>query len=418
MAVPNNVILLWNGTNAEVTALTNYSRETTLDGKYILGAASGVEPNATGGQTTHDHASPAHNHTQDSHLHTVTGAADTESGKPAGAGTAKFSTKAHTHNQVNSATATATNQTTVLDVNTTANDLTGRKVIFIKSNGTDDVPDDGVAFFDNATLPASWTKILDNKWLVGAGAAADASDNSPANPLEAHNHTTVAHTHTQDAHGHTSTASGTSVGSALGTGTGDYSNPKGHTHLVNLNAATAVNQDATVTLDGTEDGRPPYKRIFTIQNETGGDDLPDGIIGLWLGAKADIPTNWAEYTAMQEKFLEVTTVDGELGDTGGTDQHDHTANTHTHTQTAHDHPTSMQAAPTMDTVRRGFSFPLSWWLHTHVWTIGTTAAVNQSTVATISNNTTKHNYPEYRTVAYIKYTEPAASGQVIGVVIT
>ena len=45
MNIPNNVILVWLGTNGAIPA--NYARETSLDGKFIKGAAADTDPNVS-----------------------------------------------------------------------------------------------------------------------------------------------------------------------------------------------------------------------------------------------------------------------------------------------------------------------------------------------------------------------------------
>jgi len=398
MIIPNTITILWNGTNATIPA--GFTRNTDFDGKYLYGVDTGVDPDGTGGNSTHTHTSPAHNHTQDSHTHSVSGGASSEA-TATRIGTKKYSTATHTQNAKDSSTATPTNQTATVTVNTASNELTRRDIIFIKSNGTNAVPNDASVFYDD-TPPTNWTKILDDKFLKGAGTGLDSSNQ--AGSLNTHTHTTASHNHTQNAHSHATFTSGTASGSTIGAGTGRYSNAKFHTHQVSLDSNTAVNSATTATLSGTEDGTPPYYKLLVIQNDTGGESYFDGMIGLYTGLRANIPKDWTEITGMRTKFLMVTETEGEIGDTGGLDLHDHTAVTHTHTQIAHYHTVTAQQASFSDTALFGFGRGLSDGNHIgHTWSCSSVAGTNQNTLITINNCSSKANYPEYGEVMYVKW---------------
>ena len=154
MIIPNTITILWNGTNATIPA--GFTRNTDFDGKYLYGVDTGVDPDGTGGNSTHTHTSPAHNHTQDSHTHSVSGGASSEA-TATRIGTKKYSTATHTQNAKDSSTATPTNQTATVTVNTASNELTRRDIIFIKSNGTNAVPNDASVFYDD-TPPTNWNR--------------------------------------------------------------------------------------------------------------------------------------------------------------------------------------------------------------------------------------------------------------------
>src|SRR3990167_11202095 len=155
-AAPAGVIVGWPGTEASIPA--GWSRVTDFDGFFLKSVPnSSTNPGtATSTATTHTHTSPTHNHTQDAHSHTSNAASGGPSAavtKHTAGGDSLLSTDTHTHTVPNSSSDTATNQTTAATLSSTSNDPPYREVIWIQSNGTADIPDTVIGFFNSASLP-------------------------------------------------------------------------------------------------------------------------------------------------------------------------------------------------------------------------------------------------------------------------
>jgi hypothetical protein len=183
----------------------------------------------------------------------------------------------------------------------------------------------------------------------------------------------------------------------------------GHTHSIVSADATAINQDTTATMQNA-DAQPPFYLLPAIQNMSGGSqDLPDKAITLWLGLLEDIPASRVlcdgdnSTPDLRDKFVKISNTINGGGTTGGANQHTHTSNVHTHTQDTHAHTNTSgnNSASTTTTPLTVTPVTLAAHTHTHTFTIATVVAVNQNTTITIANNTSKNNYPEYLTVAYL-----------------
>lgn len=376
MAVAANVIFIWSGTNATIP--TGWVRETSLDSKYVLGPSIGTDGGGTGGSATHSHTGGSHTHSF------VSGTYTGSTWLALGGRGAGFAATDHTHP---SATSNASN----LTIGNTSNDPPYYEIIFCKSSGTNDVGDDMIGFWDDdADKGTSWvfcdggssTPDLRNKFLKGVTTSGDSGGTGGSS--DSHLHTT--------AHSHTAKASGvatTDTPSAISGGSGAAG--KSHTHSVSLTSGGGNSN--------TADGQPPFKKLIPYQNQTGGEDFPDKIIGMWIGTHAGIPTNWARYTAMDDQFQKCPNIVGDALGTGGTDQHSHTTVTHNHPSSAGFGATSLTENTGFLTVPRAN--------HGHVWTIG-------NATPSIPNNTSKDNYPDYVDGIFIKYTAPQLA-QVISV---
>lgn len=369
MAVALGITLFHVGTNASVP--TAFPRNTDFDGRYVLGAAASADGGATGGSATHSHPNASN------HLHLITFSAD-GAGADATSGTIKLPKQAHTHAAFNSAN-------TAVVFGAASNDPPYREVIFVKSNGTSDVTNGLCAFYEDATLPTNWNELdgnggrpdYRNKFLKGAATGADAG---------ASGGTLDAHSHNSD-HVHASVNSPISAGTVRAGGSATtFANA--HYHETSLLSASANVQNA--------DGTPPYRKMMAIQNNTGGADTPNNLIGIWDLLLGDIPADWAEVTGQREKFLKTASGSGEIGTTGGADQHNHTCTAHNHigaeagpssTADIDDYPRDVNASSAG---------------HVHGATIG-------NATVTVANNTAKSNYPLYRTAIFIKYTKPPLS---------
>lgn len=413
MAIPSGVIFIWSGTNASIPA--GWSRETTLDGKFIKGNADGsTNPNLTGGNATHTHTSAStHNHTMTSHTHqaTVGGAYGGQAGT--NTNSENIAGLNHTH------TGGTTGGSTVTDLSTesvtysaVSNNPPFYEVIFIKpSTVAGGLPDQAIGLSDDTGFSNNTGKYngyyqcdgnnstpnFVDKFLRGAGTGANAGTTG-GSYTNIHN---LEHTHTVPTHYHYF-LSGT-VNSQLRDSdpsvTQEFS--KDHVHGVDLTAVSDTLVAGNPSVTTSETVQPSHKLLNAIQNRSGTPYTPVGIIGLWLGTLPSIPSNFELVSSMYDYYLK-TNVTG-IGATGGSNTHTHTGNTHTHTG-SHDHgTTTVSHTASLD---RGSSTT-----YTYIDSLRggpvyhniTTDTVNTTyTTATTSANSSS-NEPEYRTVAFIKY---------------
>lgn len=414
--VATNVILIWAGTHAGIP--TGFTRETALDGRFPKATADAVDPNVTGGNATHTHSATAnHSHTMDNHTHTYT--LQDATGEPT---INSSSTVVNSALQAHQHTGTTGNATGggLSSVGATysaySNNPPFHEVIFIKSSGTHAVPDDVIALYDGIDdLPTDWvdcdgnngTPNLHDKYLRGAGTGANAGTTGGS----LNNTHDLVHTHTVNAHSHGDSTSTTYTGIHR---SGSSPNVAGtHSHTVFVNSATDVISSTDPTLNPSETVEPAYKKLMAIQNQTGGNDLPIGITGLWLGDLADIPRGWILHDGldgltvdMRDKHLKIG-ASGEIGDTGGSNTHTHASQSHNHTASGTHTHTGSHSAHTNSTTRNGSSIlnATSNSVHPIVFSNVTATYQSASTSADSANNE-----PLFTTVAFIKYVGVAPAG--------
>ena len=405
--IPAGVIFAWPSTAASIPA--NFTRVTSLDARYLKGAANGVEPDTTGGAATHTHVSPSHSHTVPSHSHS--GPANSSDGTSNrgndGVGSPYPITLAsHTHTGGTSGAQTANATGTVATFNTGSNDPAYYEVIFVESDGTPTrIPTGMWAWWDGVAVPTNWTHPAAGKDVYLKGAAA--AGNGGGTGGGSHVHTGVAHTHGIDNHTHSNGTSGTASAVPSDDGSPGNNPVSPHDHP-EVYAAGASGTSASGTTGDTSSttAQPPYIEYSHVQQGASGDDLPTGIIAAWLGLRVNIPANWAEVTAMRDNYVRGTTALGDAGTTGGATSHDHTdPATHTHTTTSHSHSVTYTAASTTGLGVIGVGF--SQGNHTHTGTSSTaTPGTSGGTAQTVDSATTA---PPYRTVIFIEYVPPVTS---------
>lgn len=433
-----NVILIWTGVGGSVTGSksnipSGFVRETTLDGLFIKGTADTVDPDVTGGNPTHSHTSPAHAHTMVSHGHTVTteylgGSGDSDSG-----GTEL--TGYHYHHP----SVTGLSGGALSSVASTYASLSNLppyySVILIKSTAYNFVPDDVIGLWANADLPLNFVNCdgtggtinLGDKFLNGAATDTDAgaTGGSTSNVHD------LTHTHTESSHSHAqwiNESGDVSGGGRRGSGTNGRARlVHYHYYALNANSAGSI---STVQLTTAETVQPAYKKLECIQNTSGAGQLPPkGLIGLWLGTLATIPSGWFLCDGnngtpdMRGMFLKAAINWGQIGDTGGSNTHTHAAQGHVHTGGSHTHTNAATASSHLKHNLNGTTGANgvggSWETldknnyHNNYTTIGSTAASWASTDTTADNS---NNEPEYRTVAYIQF-QYGAGGSILSLIV-
>lgn len=405
MAVAANICVAWPSTVGSIPA--GWTRETSLDSRYVLGAATGADADLSTdrGSTTHTHSSPSHTPTQNAHTHTISSPGNDVtstivSGVVGGGGVA--SDGVHGHDNFSSASTTATNQGVAITVDAADNELSFISVIWIKSDGTPlALPANCLAFFASDSLPSGWSRVHGDRYLKGASGGGNGGSTGGSNT---HTHTSPAHTHPQNVHSHSAVTS--SVGNLAlperGTG-GDAPSSTAHTHSVSLDASTATNQPVTTTIDSAS-SEPPFTKLNIVTS--GSDSLPDSIVAIWLGTNAGIPSDWSRLTAMDGRWLKGAAANGQSGvDTGGGTQHSHTAADCQPTQDAHSHTVAAGGATGTIAAQAGAHNTFAANGHNHTaWTATNETATNSAVSVTIDQCSADAALPKHRTVIYIQFS--------------
>ncbi len=398
-AVPSGVIVAWPSTDASIPS--GWARVTDLDTYYLEGTTS--DPSSSpGGQATHTHTDPGHTHTI-GHSHSgTTGGAAGANATQSGTG---LSIENHTH-AITTDASSGSNNSAAANFDTASNDPPYAEVIWIKSQGTTDIPAGAWALFDSDSLPSSWARVNGNRFLKGAAASGDGG--STGGSSDSHNHTDLGHTHTESAHTHTGTTdadSGTSTYNKSGTG----DSLLGHVHTISGGDATATETEGYAVI-ADADGQPPWYKLNIIQNNTGGADLPLNTIAMWDGTIANIPSGWelcdgsGTCPNLNDKFIKGANADSEIDGTGGALTHTHDPGTaHHHAINSHTHNFTVEA----DATSQGKSFKSGGTnsasaTHTHTLSITQTGGNTGDATVSVDDNT--ENRPPYKEIVFIMYT--------------
>lgn len=425
MPIPINVCFLWPGTNASIPA--GWARETLVGAsRFPKGAAAGVDPGATGGASTHSHTTATHVHTGN-HTHTIqnsgagTGTTSRDSGSTNPPAT-------HTHDTNPSTGQPTTDLTTQAPASSVDSHLLSFLVfIIIKSDGTPTgVPDLAVAAWnDPAGPPASWNLCdgggaparpdMRNRYVQQAATGGDGGGTGGS---LTHTHTITSHAHSLTfSHVHTDATSSqktqANVGGSIG-GAQAGAATSTHTHSLGTNdvaSTVGFNTDTNTTVNH----EPPFYTQAFIQNNAGANSWPDRIIGLWLGTLASIPTDWALCDGtlgtpdLRALFVKGANVIGDIGVTGGSLSHTHTATGHTHSLASHTH--SINVGSGVGENRTAGATNCSTTAHTHSWLGDAAAGTSGLTAPTVNSFT--DTQPSFTGVAFIQWQEPPAIAPLI-----
>lgn len=352
----------WPGTAATIPS--GWERNTLVDGLFVLGADTGADGGGTGGSATHTHPNASN------HQHAITFSGTSYGLSSVLFGLLKISTYAHTHAGFNSANAAVV-------FGTASNLPPYNEVIFIKPTTATLISSGMIVLFDDSVLPAGYDEAdgnggrrdLRGKFLKGAATGADPGVSGG---------TSNAHSHNSD-HTHANVTSSTSSGTSKG-GESSEAFCNAHTHQTSIQSTSANVQNA--------DAEPPAKKLMAIQY-SGAGSLDIGIIGFHFSTVASIPVNWERVTTQERYFVKIASGSGEIGNTSGADQHNHTCNSHAGTATvgSNNNPQMADAPGAGNSARDG---------HTHPATVG-------NATVTVANNTAKSNYPQYIEAILVKY---------------
>lgn len=404
MAIDAGVILPWLGTHAGIQ--TGFSRETSLDDRYPMGAPASTNPNATGGSATHTHATSGHTHTVSSHTHGAgsTGGPNATLSVATGAIATGSSSHTHTTPTTGSASATLASESPATASGSSLPSSYG--VIWVASDGSPaGVPANGYALWASDPAPSGWTPQSgpSGRYLVGASAGADAGTTSGGT----HVHAGGSHDHSFSTHSHSGGTTGTNSGTLNrgGTGAGNMADTP-HTHSITVATSADGDSGATASGDsGAGDTAPPSYKLAVIKNTSGGALATQGIIGAWLGTLASIPSAWALCDGtngtpdLRDRMIIAAASDlSDIGDTTAGGAHSHSApSSHTH-DASHTHGITT-GSPSASSVRGSTGVNAARSTHVHTGTTGSGGGTSGGTAETISDATA---LPPYRTVAWIQ----------------
>jgi hypothetical protein len=369
-----SLIFLWPSTAGTIPS--GWARETVLDGLYPFVTDSASDDAGTvGGFSTHDHVIIGHRHGISG------GAAVGTTTENNGGSTYNLATATHTHaNKLSSlSSASVTGSTT--------NNPVHIDVIFIKpaDGARIGVPNGAWAFCD--TLPTGWSVASDavDKFIRGAVASGDANL-TPSG--------TNTHTHT-DLHEHATRSSSAATGTTSKVYGNSITAPPGanasHFHNVYLDFNDPGMGDSGV------DDLPSWEKLAVVQNDTGSPSIPTGLLALYLGLVANIPTGWERFdlTAGYEFLLGSALVDvGTVG--GGSLQGGILYYTHTHTPVAHDHAPSAGSASDLKGDFLVSSPSVAVDSHEHTWTVASVANI-------IGDSSVRGIYPPWIKVLLLRF---------------
>jgi len=422
LAIASGVTCYWPSTNASIPA--GWTRVTALDGLYPKGTAAGVDPGGTGGALTHIHTTTAHNHTT-AHTHTIPNSG-TSAGtiEPNVSDTDAALADSHTHNTNGS----TVNPTTTLANASPSTDAINHEpsnfvTIFIQSDGTPTgIPSNAVVLWNDAAgAPTNWNLCdgggtparpdIRARYLKGAAAGGDGGGTGGG---LTHSHTIASHDHTTPySHAHPNkTSAGPSATVTRNAGTGATAAHSTHTHVLTIASADSVVGSTSGGSTNSPNHEPPYAVGAFIQNNTGGASLPSYTICQWQGTLASIPSGWTLCDGTsgtpdwRGKFIKGATILSDIGGTGGSLTHGHTASgSHTHSLGAHAHGVThaVGAGIVLDDYTSAARPSVN---HTHTWAnTGSGSGTSGAATPTVADYT--DTQPPFYTVAYVQY-QPAA----------
>jgi hypothetical protein len=371
--VPLNSIVIQSNTEKP----TGYTNETSLYGKFIRGTpTSATEPGGSEGNATHTHSSVGdHTHTisdSTAHTHTVTsGEANTtnQTDRRGGSGH-NIPEDDHTHLVTSSSSSPSVSAATegAHTHDALANDPNHKTQFFLKHTETSiglrrkTLGMNSIFMWGKATsaLPSRYAvdTNFDDKHIKGVANGGstpneDLGSNTHQHASQAghkHDVTLAAHTHTW-----ASEANGDTTVDTNGTFTSTATTTHGHTtntFLFDSNSGVLASTNDTSHQHSSLNHEPEYKTLYFIKQTSIGlraSGIPVGGMLLWLGAVADIPTNWqvGDGTSgtfdMRNKYPKGEDASSP-GTTGGSNTHQHNsqggAHTHTTGSLAHTHTTS------------------------------------------------------------------------------
>ena len=258
------------------------------------------------------------------------------------------------------------------------------------------------------------TEDLRNLYLKGAGTEEDAG----ATGGSTENVHDISHSHTATNHSHSGAPSAGRSGGSTSNGGGLIVNAvhQNHTHTVTMANTSIAPPAYSSSLTTTEVVEPAYFKLCAIQKKAGG-IKERGIIGMWLGAVADIPKGWVlcdgsnDTEDLRNQYVKIANDTTEIGDTGGSNTHTHAEQSHSHGTTSHSHTGTAEAhvaGQNDNPDGSGVDVPTPAQTPTH--SVQSVSTDNASWNSANTEADESNNEPPYRTVAYIQFQTPTDGG--------
>ncbi len=407
-----NVTIGFFGNHASIP--TGFVRETGLDGRFPKGAASGQNPNTTGGAATHTHTSPVHEHTMVSHSHTVVSGYNINSNHTT-SGSGSSANDTHYHSSSITGVVGGTMTATAVTYGAISNSPPYTELIFIRSTGYNLVPDNGIVFWGTEdAAPDDFfdcdgdndTVDLTNQYPRGAAtdANAGATGGSTTNNHDiTHGHGSVSHSH------FAAMAGSTPQDKDLGVGDGPSKVSINHTHNVTLASTSETPNNYVGTAGGAETVEPAYRKLRALQNTSGGKKSPQpGMIGLTKNDLNRLPPGWVlcdgnnDTPDMRDRYLKIANDSSEVGDVGGANTHTHALGD-AHTHIAPGTHTHSGSASRFTAITGGTQNSSTHAIREHDHNVSSVGTQTSSWNTAQTSADSANNEPEYRTFLFIQY---------------
>jgi len=405
-AVPTDGRVFWINTAASIPS--GWSRDTDFDDVYLQGVTD--DSRGTGGGV--------HIHTQNhaligvAHTHSVSGASVT----PGFTMTRKsnifgstVSALTHGHNASTSASTTITYADDSTSLSSFEADPPFVRAIIIKPDTGDKlIPDGAFCFTDQAEAPTGFditgsggTTDYSEKFILGALAAGDGGGTGGSTT---HTHDDISHDHPDNLHGHVFANAGLATSSSKVQSAVTANVLERIHHEVSLYSETLSDVSTEDVVVDAGSSEPAYMNLLGIENTSGADALPAGVIVGYTGTIASVPDQWEHYARIGARQVRIVKNANEVGHTGGSNTHDHNLQAHQHTHAgSHDHVEAEEEfeASASEIGTPTVTLPDTTKSHTHVWTIGSTQPTCQSTGAFSCDSA--DGRAAYQELIFIKY---------------
>lgn len=406
MLIAAGIEVMWPGTNASIPS--GWTRSSDMDSRHVKAAASGVDPDLTGGAATHTHTDPGHTHSITAHTHSGTSSGNATETYAQNGPDPGFQAAAHTHTASVSGSATPTSGSTAGGWGSGSSEPSYVEVIYITSDGTPNgFPANSWAFWDDSgALPTGWSLPAAGQAKFPKGAA-PAADGGGTGGGGTHSHSASAHTHTFNSHSHTggTSSSYATIGNYDGGASGVFASALSHSHTYTFDSGSTQANSSTSVASGSATYDPAYAKLAIVQNDTAGANAQVRHVALWPGLLSTIPTNWAlcdgtnSTVDMRDLFVLGASALGEIGATGGAVGHSHSSPaTHTHAYD-HTHVQTFAVTSSSGSYGGGAGSVVAQSPHGHTATSGSATGTSGGTAQTAPTNS--DTQPPFRTRAFI-----------------
>ena len=419
MPVPLDARALWFFSAATIPA--NWLRDTNFDDHFLQGVSG--DSRTSGGAASHSHTT-IHTHLGNAHTHTFSGNSLTAnySNKRMDFSGLSVPGATHGHNSAPTNPITITYQNDTTPTSSVAAKPPYITAIIIKPfNNIQDIPQNAVVFSDSAK-PAGFTYCdggqeaegnqtpdLRDKFILGADTG---DDGGGAGGSTTHSQTQADHTHQDDEHHHGTALCGTFSGvtrKVRAAVTSDVYPSRHHNVALQANTLSDLSTDGTTVDDATFE--PAYIKLIAMMRYLSA-DTPINTILPYIGTEASVLdlADWIQCDGtngtpdLTSSQIKCTIVVGDVGNTGGNNNHLHAvqshghthASTHTHAGPSFDEDIEEEATELGEPYVQVVSTTKS---HSHVWTASDTLATIQDKAFNTSLSDGRYNY---RTLIFIK----------------